>query len=138
MYVWPRFLTMTSSRKTIAIFNALNRNICPISYNGNQFNFAQYFFQYYIIYNMYDIHVYFSIINVSIHVLNKVNILSIYIYSQTCLRDRPFNLKGGGYGFLFRSEFFFRTIQELEYFFLLLHEARIFFPEFNVTVFRVA
>jgi hypothetical protein len=29
------------------------------------------------------------------------------------LRDRPFNLKGG-YGFLFRSEFFFRTTQELE------------------------
>ena len=28
-----------------------------------------------------------------------------------------FNLKGGGYGFLFRSEFFFRTTQELEYFF---------------------
>jgi hypothetical protein len=27
-------------------------------------------------------------------------------------RDRPFNLKGGGYGFLFRSEFFFRTTQE--------------------------
>ena len=23
------------------------------------------------------------------------------------LRDRPFNLQGGGYGFLFRSEFFF-------------------------------
>ena len=33
------------------------------------------------------------------------------------LRDRPFNLKGGGYGFLFRSEFFIRTTQELEYFF---------------------
>ena len=34
------------------------------------------------------------------------------------LRDRPFNLQGGGgggYGFLFRSEFFFRTTQELEY-----------------------
>jgi hypothetical protein len=31
------------------------------------------------------------------------------------LRDRPFNMKGGGYGFLFRSEFFFRTTQELEY-----------------------
>jgi hypothetical protein len=30
------------------------------------------------------------------------------------VRDRPFNLKGGGYGFLFRSEFFFRTTQELE------------------------
>jgi hypothetical protein len=26
----------------------------------------------------------------------------------TCIRDRPFNLKGGGYGFLFRSEFFFQ------------------------------
>jgi hypothetical protein len=24
-------------------------------------------------------------------------------------------LKGGGYGFLFRSEFFFRATQELEY-----------------------
>jgi hypothetical protein len=34
------------------------------------------------------------------------------------LRDRPFNLKGGGYDFLFWSEFFFRTTQELEYFFL--------------------
>ena len=33
------------------------------------------------------------------------------------LRDRPFNLKGGGYGFLFRSEKKFPTIQELEYFF---------------------
>ena len=31
------------------------------------------------------------------------------------VRDRPFNLKGGGYGFVFRSEFFFRTTQELEY-----------------------
>ena len=31
-----------------------------------------------------------------------------------CLRDRPFNLKGG-YGFLFRSKKIFRTIQELEY-----------------------
>ena len=30
--------------------------------------------------------------------------------------DRPFNLKGG-YGFLFRSEFFFRTTRELEYLF---------------------
>ena len=35
-----------------------------------------------------------------------------------CLRDRPFNLKGGGgYGFLFRSEYFFGTTQELEYLF---------------------
>ena len=34
------------------------------------------------------------------------------------VRDRPFNLKGGGgYGFLFRSEIFFRTTQEFEFFF---------------------
>ena len=31
------------------------------------------------------------------------------------VRDRPFNLQGGGYGFLFRSENFFQTTQELEY-----------------------
>jgi hypothetical protein len=30
------------------------------------------------------------------------------------IRDRPFNLQGG-YGFLFRSEFFFLTTRELEY-----------------------
>ena len=52
------------------------------------------------------------------------------------LRDRPFNLKGGGYGFLFRSEFFFRTTQELEYLFFLSREARIFFPEFNIRLYE--
>jgi hypothetical protein len=45
--------------------------------------------------------------------------------------DRPFNLKGGGYGFLFRSEFFFRITQELEYLFFLSRKARNFFPEYN-------
>jgi hypothetical protein len=47
------------------------------------------------------------------------------------LRDRPFNLKGGGggggYGFLFRSEFFFRTTQELEYLFFCRAKCEIFF-----------
>jgi hypothetical protein len=42
------------------------------------------------------------------------------------LRDRPFNLQGG-YGFWFRSEFFFRTTQELEYLF--------FCPEFNIKLY---
>jgi hypothetical protein len=45
--------------------------------------------------------------------------------NSSMLRDRPFNLKGG-YGFLFRSEFFFQTTQELEYF---------FFPEFNIRLY---
>ena len=44
------------------------------------------------------------------------------------LRDRPFNLKGGGYGFLFGSEYFFRTIRELEYlFFFVAQSAKFFF-----------
>ena len=51
------------------------------------------------------------------------------------IRDRPFNLQGGGYGFLFRSEKFFRTTQELEYLYFLLRKARIFFPEFNIRLY---
>ena len=47
------------------------------------------------------------------------------------IRDRPFNLKGGVMFFLFRSEFFFQTTQELEYFFL----SRIFFPEVNIRLY---
>ena len=30
-------------------------------------------------------------------------------HRASSLRDRPFNLQGGGYGFLFRSEIFFLT-----------------------------
>ena len=53
-----------------------------------------------------------------------------------CVRDRPFNLKGvGGYGFLFRLEFFFRTTRELEYLFFLSRKAQIFFPEFNIRLY---
>jgi hypothetical protein len=53
-----------------------------------------------------------------------------------CIRDRPSSLKGGGGdGFLFRSEFFFRTTQELEYLFFLSRRARIFFPEFNIRLY---
>ena len=42
------------------------------------------------------------------------------------LRDRPFNLQGG-YGFLFHSEFFFRTTQELEYLFFCRAKRKFFF-----------
>ena len=41
-------------------------------------------------------------------------------------RERPFNLKGAGYGFLFRSEFFFRTTRELEYIFFVAQSANFF------------
>jgi hypothetical protein len=42
-----------------------------------------------------------------------------FVYNNYTIRDQPFNLKGGGYGFLFHSEIFFRTTQELEYFFVV-------------------
>ena len=41
---------------------------------------------------------------------------------------------GGGYGFLFRSEFFFRTTQELK-FFLFCRAKRNFFSEFNIRLY---
>ena len=54
-------------------------------------------------------------------------------------RDRPFNLKregggggGGGYGFLFRSEIFFRTTQELEYLFFCHAKREFIFPELDI------
>ena len=47
------------------------------------------------------------------------------------LRGRPFNLKGG-YGLLFRSEFFFRTTQKLEYFLFGRAKREIFFQ--NLTL----
>jgi hypothetical protein len=68
-----------------------------------------------------------------------ITILSCFgkLFTSILLRDRPFNLKrGGGYGFLFRSEFIFRTTRELEYLFFLSREARIFFPEFNIRLYE--
>ena len=47
-------------------------------------------------------------------------------------RDRPFNLQGGGYGFLFRSEFFFPSTRELEYLFFLSRKVHFFFQ--NLTL----
>ena len=40
-----------------------------------------------------------------------------------------------GYGFLFRSEFFFRTTHELEYLFFLSLKARNIFPEYNIRLY---
>jgi hypothetical protein len=37
--------------------------------------------------------------------------------------------------FLLRSEFFFRTTWELEYYFFLSHKTRIFFPELNIRLY---
>ena len=54
---------------------------------------------------------------------------------QKTLRDRPFNLQGGGYGFLFRSELFFRTTQEFEYLIFLSRKAQFFFPDFNIRLY---
>ena len=54
-----------------------------------------------------------------------------------CIRDRPFNLKegggGGGYGFVFRSEIFFPTTQELEYFSFYRAKREIFFHHLTLS-----
>ena len=61
----------------------------------------------------------------------KIGILGKFC-DDWCLRDRPFNLKGGGYGFLFRSEKIFRTTPELEYLFFCRTKREIFFQ--NLTL----
>ena len=57
--------------------------------------------------------------------------------SGTDLRDRPFNLQGwgGGYGYLFPSEFFFSDNTRVRIFLFLSRKARIFFPEFNIRLY---
>ena len=65
------------------------------------------------------VNMYYSIISCISYSDSKSDIFS----SEVGVRDRPFNLKGG-YGFLFRSESFFRTTRELEYLFLLSRKAR--------------
>ena len=48
------------------------------------------------------------------------------------VRDRPFNMQRGVMVFCFVQNFFFRTTQELEYYYFLSRNARIFFPQFNI------
>jgi hypothetical protein len=47
------------------------------------------------------------------------------------LRDRPFNLQGGGYGFLFRSELFFSDNTRVRILLFFVAQSANFFPEFN-------
>jgi hypothetical protein len=67
--------------------------------------------------------------------------ISIILFSWLgyYIKDRPFNLKGGegGYGFLFRSEFFFRITQELAlgYMTKTLNQIFFFFLHQNQNIF---
>jgi hypothetical protein len=54
---------------------------------------------------------------------------------QNIYKGPTIKLAGGGYGFLFCSEKFFRTAQELEYIFILSRKARFFLPEFNIRLY---
>ena len=58
--------------------------------------------------------------------------VSHFLIFITLLGDRPFNLKRGGYGFLFRSEFFFWTTQELEYLFFCRAKREFFFQKLTL------
>jgi hypothetical protein len=53
-------------------------------------------------------------------------------YLYCLIRDRPFNLQGWGYGFLFHSEFFFRTTQELEKKKKIVVQSTNLYPQFNI------
>jgi hypothetical protein len=69
----------------------------------------------------------------SLVIITNEGIIALISSYYLSLRDRPFNLKGGGVMvFCFVSEFFFRTTRELEYLFFLLRKAGIFLPEFNI------
>ena len=78
--------------------------------------------------NMIIISVYLPAWAVTIIKLNTMNVsMNCMRYTKNIVRDRPFILKGGGgYGFLFRSEFFFRTTRELEFFFFCRSKREIF------------
>ena len=47
--------------------------------------------------------------------LSVPNIIIVIVIVLCKVRERPLTCRGGGYGFLFRLEFFFRTTRELEY-----------------------
>ena len=51
------------------------------------------------------------------------------------LRDRPFNLQGGGVCFFVLFRIFFRTTEELEYYIFCCAKRKFFFPEFNIRLY---
>ena len=75
------------------------------------------------------------------HILCGVPIISrclivVFVDFSSLYFLYQYSFTGGGvYGFLFCSEFFFRTLQELEYLFILSLEARNFFPEYNIRLY---
>ena len=67
----------------------------------------------------------------------KIGILGKFC-DDWCLRDRPFNLKGGGGGglwFFVSFRIFFSDNTRVRIFIFLSHKARIFFPEFNIRLY---
>ena len=76
-----------------------------------------------------DVHVIMEVITPVLTGITQVCIITYdrwgYVYS---FRERPFNLQGGGYGFMFGTEIYFRTTQELEYLFFLSRKAQFFPP----------
>jgi len=64
-----------------------------------------------------------------------LNFYDWYLSWGNILGTDHLTCRGGGYGFFFRSEIIFWTSRELEYLILLLREAQIFFPEFNIRLY---
>ena len=70
------------------------------------------------------------------HAISFINLVKFINYYQMprSISSKLF-VKGGGYGFLFRSENLFRTKQELEYLLFLSRKTRNFVPEFNIRLY---
>ena len=58
----------------------------------------------------------------------------LQVINTSCIRDRPFNLKGGIMAFCFVQKFFVGQ-HELEYLFFLSRKARNFFPDFHIRLY---
>jgi hypothetical protein len=65
----------------------------------------------------------------------QTNILSVDFHKHLGIVFSSDDKWTRGYGFLFLSEFFFRTTQEVEYLFFSSREAQNLFPEFNIRLY---
>ena len=71
----------------------------------------------------------YGLLLVTVSSTNKTVMIWLKHCLKTCktLRDRPFNLKGWGYGFLFRSEIFFLDNTRVRIFIFFVAQSAIFF-----------
>ena len=83
-------------------------------------------FIFYVTMSWYGIYVLWNVSN------SCLNYLQVFDYM---VRDRPFNLKGGGLWCFVLFRIFFSDNTRVRILFFLLCKARNFFPEFNISLY---